>query len=94
MFLQIQKLILVVRGGKRRQTRLGRAIAIGGTTFAIGAALAYGLSPKLRERVMHRFWPKAETLKPDPRVAEWPRGTSRCEGSPPDAWEPAQDGDG
>ena len=30
----------------------------------------------------------------EPRVSEWPVGTSRCEGSPPSAWEPEQDGDG
>jgi hypothetical protein len=91
MFLEIKKLIFVVRSAKRREKRLGRAIAIGGVTFAIGAALAFGLSPMLRERAKSHFRPRA---RPEPRVAEWPPGTSRSEGSPPSAWEPEQDGDG
>lgn len=86
MFLKIDKLIFAAHVGRSKRRGLGRAFAIGLGTFALGGVLAFGLSPRLRRRVMDRFWPpKAEACAP---------GTPRCEGSPESAWEPEQDGDG
>jgi hypothetical protein len=94
MLLKINKLIVIVRHGAHAPSHGGHGLAIGLATFAVGAVLAFGLSPSLRARVMDRFRPKTAAATPEPRVSEWPAGTSRCEGSPQTAWEPEQDGDG